>query len=159
MNGSNAEKIKVYFSDDVNEVSSMDENALLADEYTLQALTVEDLTTLTTYYWKVIAGNNMNELLASSATWHFTTNAEEGSIVIGNGTATDVHLPMEPFYGYSMSQTIYDQELLNIEDQRIEEISYYYNGIGAWTEDNIQIAKKVYAMESKHEVKKLQQEL
>ncbi len=138
-NGEDTDWVKVYFGDDLSLVGSMDETTLLEDNYAQQTLSVDDLTSLTTYYWRIVAGNDITELLASSPIWSFTTSAAEGSIVIGNGTAVDTHIPLEPFYGYTVSQTIYNQEWLNVENQRIEAIAYYYNGGSAWTEDNIQV--------------------
>jgi len=138
-NGEDTDWVKVYFSSDLQEVASMSENALLADEYVQQSYTVDNLTSLTTYFWRVVSGNNITEYLISTPIWNFSTSAEEGSIVIGTGTEVNTHLPMEPYYGYSLTQTIYNQEWLNVDDQRIEQISFYYNGNGAWTEDNIQV--------------------
>nr|MBI9032301.1 choice-of-anchor D domain-containing protein [bacterium] len=138
-NGPDTDWVKVYFSDNMVDVSTSNATALIADDYTQQTIAVNDLESLTTYYWRVVAANNVSEYLVPSQIWSFTTSAEEGSIVIGNGTAIDTHLPLEPFYGYSLTQTIYNQEWINIENQRIEEVSFYYNGNGAWTEDNIQV--------------------
>ena len=138
-NGADTDWVKVYFGDDLTLVSSMNESTLLEDNYTQQTISVDDLQSLTTYYWRIVAGNNISEFLASSPIWHFTTSAAEGSIVIGNGTEVDTHLPLEPYYGYTLSQTIYNQEWINVDNQRIEAIAYYYNGNSAWTEDNIQV--------------------
>jgi hypothetical protein len=138
-NGEDTDWVKVYFSSEFSEVSEMNANALVADEYTQETYTLDNLESLTNYYWKIVSGNNISEYLASTPIWSFSTAAEEGSIVIGNGTETNQHLPMEPFYGYTISQSIYDQEWLNIDNQRIEQVSYYYNGNSAWTEDNVQL--------------------
>ncbi len=138
-NGENTDWVRVYFSSLAEEVATMDANALLADNYTQQSYTVDDLDALTTYYWKIVSGNNTTEFLASTSVWSFTTSAADGSIVIGNGQEINTHLPMEPYYGYTISQSIYDQEWLNVDDQRIEQVSYYYNGNSAWTEDNVQV--------------------
>ena len=138
-NGADTDWVKVYFGDDLTLVSSMNESTLLEDNYTQQTLTVDNLQSLTTYYWRIVAGNNISEFLASSPIWHFTTSAAEGSIVIGNGTEVDTHLPLEPYYGYTLSQTIYNQEWINVDNQRIEAIAYYYNGMNDWTEDNVQV--------------------
>ncbi|MFA7057967.1 MAG: hypothetical protein WC155_10500, partial [Candidatus Cloacimonadales bacterium] len=53
---------------------------------------------------------------------------------IGEGTEINTHLPMEPFYGYSYSQTIYQASELNIGASRINKIAYQYNGNSAWTD-------------------------
>ncbi len=138
-NGSDTDWVNVYFSDMLSDVTAMSETALLSEEYALESISVDDLSPLTTYYWRIEAGNNLVDYTSSSNVWSFTTSAEEGSIVIGNGQATETHLPMEPWYGYSLTQTIYNQEWINVENQRIEEISFYYNGNSAWTEDNVQL--------------------
>ncbi len=61
-----------------------------------------------------------------------TGECPEGLIQIGYGTETDAHLPMEPFFGYSYSQTIYLQSEINIADQRISKIYYQKNNSDVW---------------------------
>ncbi len=61
------------------------------------------------------------------------------TIEIGDGTLTSQGLPMEPYYGFTISQTIYLKEWINIDCITISDIAYYYNGNSSWTEDNIQI--------------------
>ena len=56
-----------------------------------------------------------------------------GTMIIGNGTANN-SIPVNPYYGYTYSQSIFLQSELNMADQRIEKISYYWNGADA-TED------------------------
>ncbi|MBN1968585.1 MAG: choice-of-anchor D domain-containing protein [Candidatus Delongbacteria bacterium] len=55
----------------------------------------------------------------------------EGSdlVTIGTGIVTTLNLPLNPYYGYNYSQTIYYQNEINVSDQRIEKIYYYWNGI------------------------------
>lgn len=55
------------------------------------------------------------------------TALPEGIVVIGNGN-TNLNLPIHPYFGYTYSQTIYLQSELNMADQRIEKIWYYWNG-------------------------------
>ncbi len=138
-NGEDTDWVKVYLSDVLEEVSSMSETALLVDNYNQETYSVDELESLTTYYWKVVSGNNISQYLVSSPIWSFGTSAEDGSIVLGNGTETNQHLPMEPYYGYTISQSIYDQSAIDVENQRIEQVSYYYNGNTSWTEDNVQL--------------------
>ena len=133
--GTDTDWVKVYFSDDVQQVNSMNQSALLINNYTQESYIVDDLNTLTNYYWRIVSGNNATEYLVPSAVWSFTTAAAEGSIVIGNGTELDTHLPMEPYWGYTISQTIYNQEWINVDEQRIEQVSYYFNGNSSWVED------------------------
>ena len=60
-------------------------------------------------------------------------------IEIGDGEATNLGLPCEPYYGYSISQTIYPQELINVDNQRVVDLAYHYNGANAWTEESVTI--------------------
>ncbi len=131
--------VNVYFSDNLSDVNEMVQSALITEEYTQESIQIDELNSLSTYYWRVVAGNNLNDYLTPSPIWFFGSSGDENAIIIGSGDQTDTHLPMEPYYGYTLSQTIYDQEWINVDNQRIEEISYYYNGNGAWTENNIQI--------------------
>jgi len=61
-----------------------------------------------------------------------------GIVVIGNGIA-DLTLPIESYYGYTYSQSIFLQSEVNTPGQRIEKIWYNWNGIeedllsNAWT--------------------------
>jgi hypothetical protein len=57
-------------------------------------------------------------------------------ITIGTGTTTGAHIPIEPWYGYTYSQSIYYQSEINTSGQ-ITKIAWYYAG-SAWT-DNITI--------------------
>ncbi len=52
-----------------------------------------------------------------------------GVVIIGNGTANN-SIPVNPYYGYTYSQSIFLQSELNMADQRIEKIWYYWNGGG-----------------------------
>lgn len=55
---------------------------------------------------------------------------------IGDGNITNTHLPLEPYYGYTYSQSIYTASELNLGTSVINKIAYHYNGNSAWT-DNI----------------------
>jgi len=80
----------------------------------------------TQYYWTVKAENS--EGSSTAEPFSFTT-VEEGTVIIGDGTA-DLNLPIRTNYGYSYSQSIFLQSEINIPDKRIEKISYYWNGAG-----------------------------
>lgn len=58
-----------------------------------------------------------------------------GTVIIGNGTS-DLSLPIEPYYGYTYSQSIFLQSELNIANQRIEKIWYHWNGAAEATHSN-----------------------
>ena len=57
---------------------------------------------------------------------------------IGQGTVTNASLPIEPYYGYTYSQSIYTASELNLGVSQIDKIAYQYNGNSSWT-DNIVI--------------------
>ncbi len=137
--GDNTTGIAFYFGEDMNLVSSLDETVLIAEDLTTTSYTMSDLDNLTTYYWRVVASNDVSEFLSMSPVWTLTTNPGDDIVMIGNGELTNQALPMEPFYGYTVSQSIYLNEWLNVENKRVEEISYYYNGGSGFTEDNIQV--------------------
>ena len=134
-NGADTDWVNIYFSANADYVTTMNPVALVANNYTQQSYTVSDLDTLTSYYWRIVAGNNASAYLAPSEVWNFTTARADGSLMIGNGTEVNTHLPMEPYWSYTISQSIYKQEWIDVEDQTILQISYYYNGNSAWTED------------------------
>jgi hypothetical protein len=58
-----------------------------------------------------------------------------GLVIIGNGSS-DNDLPINTYYGYTYSQSIYLQSEINSPDQRIEKISYYWNGYSANNNSN-----------------------
>ena len=60
------------------------------------------------------------------------------NVGIGNGAVVNVHLPMEMFYGYTYSQSLYLPADFNGTTGLISKISYYYNGSGTYA-DNIEI--------------------
>ncbi|MCK5787374.1 MAG: right-handed parallel beta-helix repeat-containing protein, partial [Chlamydiia bacterium] len=55
-------------------------------------------------------------------------------VFIGTGTKTNTHLPMEMYYGYTYSQSIYYPSDFT-ETGTISKISYYYNGSGSYNDD------------------------
>ena len=60
-------------------------------------------------------------------------------VEIGDGTVTSQGLPCEPYYNYSIAQSIYLQEWFDVDNQSITEISYHYNGNQGWTENSVTI--------------------
>lgn len=136
--GENTDSYDLYLSTDQALVINNDASALLVQQANT-SYTANNLEALTNYYWKVVSQNSTSEYTATSQIFTFTTEAGDGVVVIGNGTSTNQGLPMEPYFGYTISQTIYLQEWIDADNQRIEEIGYYYNGNSEFTEDNIQI--------------------
>jgi len=50
-----------------------------------------------------------------------------GQVTIGDGNS-NMNIPIYPYYGYTYSQSIYLQSEINMPNQRIEKIYYYWNG-------------------------------
>ncbi len=63
-----------------------------------------------------------------------STQVKAQVVEIGTGTAVSTSLPMEPYYGYTYSQTLFLQSELNIANKRISKIAYHYNGTGTFTD-------------------------
>ncbi|HNX00491.1 MAG TPA: choice-of-anchor J domain-containing protein, partial [Candidatus Cloacimonadota bacterium] len=57
-----------------------------------------------------------------------------GLVEVGNGTLVNLSLPVEPYYNYSFSQTLYMQSELNQPNSRITSIFYKYDGSDAWAD-------------------------
>jgi M6 family metalloprotease-like protein len=55
-------------------------------------------------------------------------------IFIGNETLTNQSLPIEPYYGYTYSQSIFLQSELNLSVNTITKVAWKYNGNSAWTD-------------------------
>jgi len=79
----------------------------------------------TVYYWKVVPYNSVGDAI-NCPVWSFTT-APEGWVQIGRDQS-DLDLPLQPYYQYNYTQSIYLQSEINMEDKRIESIFYYWNG-------------------------------
>nr|HPR32453.1 choice-of-anchor J domain-containing protein [Prolixibacteraceae bacterium] len=90
------------------------------------AYTVDPLQNNTTYYWQVIPYNAAGDA-AACPVWSFTT-APEGFVQIGWGDTEGQSLPIDPYYGYNYSQSIYLQSEINLADQQLTRIFYYWNG-------------------------------
>jgi len=93
------------------------------------------LSNITEYEWQVIA-YNAAKLTTNGPIWSFTTELPAGMIQIGSGTAINESLPIEPFYGYDYTQSIYlSSDFSGIgADKRIEKL--YYNYTKSSTGDN-----------------------
>ena len=59
----------------------------------------------------------------------------EGLVMIGDGTANQ-RLPINAYYGYTYSQSIFLQSEINIPGQRIEKIYYHWNGYDEAVDSN-----------------------
>ncbi|MCB5271687.1 MAG: choice-of-anchor J domain-containing protein, partial [Candidatus Cloacimonetes bacterium] len=122
--GGTPSSYKVYLD------TNPDPSTLIATETEPSHEIVTPLAYGSTYYWKVIAHNSSGDADASTI-FSFET-VPEGLVVLGDGTANN-SLPVNAYYGYTYSQTIYPQTSINLADQRIEKISYYWNGAGVGT--------------------------
>jgi len=63
------------------------------------------------------------------------TGLPTGIVVIGTGTE-DLSLPIEPYYGYSYSQSIFLQSDIQVTNRYIEKIYYYWNGAASAKNSN-----------------------
>lgn len=86
-----------------------------------------------TYFWQIIPYNDAGEA-DDCPIWSFTITPA-GTVVIGDGNAFH-YMPVNTQYNYSYSQSIYLREDIEISNQRIEKISYYWNGVGAAPNSN-----------------------
>ena len=82
----------------------------------------------TTYNWRVDAINSSLPYTTTGPVWTFSTVIATGVVQIGSGSVTNAHLPIEPFYGYDYSQTIYfPGDFTNIPGgQMISKVWYNY---------------------------------
>ena len=86
---------------------------------------------------------NSNDPLHPATTVTTTANIlpalPEGLVIIGDGTEINQGLPLEPYYNHSYSQSIYLASEIGLTDQRIEKISWHYNGYSSWGPDQFRI--------------------
>ncbi len=66
------------------------------------------------------------------------THINSIEVLIGDGVNTEQHLPIDQNW-CSLTQSIYIQEQINLENHLITTLSYYYSGISAWTKESVQI--------------------
>ncbi|OQY29649.1 MAG: hypothetical protein B6244_02995 [Candidatus Cloacimonetes bacterium 4572_55] len=59
----------------------------------------------------------------------------DNMVQIGTEMNTNTHLPIEPWYRYTYSQSIYTQDELDMDNMRIESIWYHYNGYQAFDDE------------------------
>ncbi len=123
--GANTETYDLYFGTDNPPTNLVIDNATAGEAGNYSP---GRLAYTTTYYWKVISKNTVVRLQAESPVYSFSTPLGPDVIAIGNGSVVGEGLPIEPYYGYSYSQSIYLQSEVNVESRRIEKIWYHYNG-------------------------------
>ena len=91
----------------------------------------------TTHYWKVVPYNALGQTEEGIITWSFTTRPSpfpNADIFFDGARSTSQNMPMHPYYGYTVTQSIYQQAELNIESSAINSISYLYNQHSNWSE-------------------------
>ncbi|MFA7214215.1 MAG: choice-of-anchor D domain-containing protein, partial [Candidatus Cloacimonadaceae bacterium] len=94
-------------------------------------VTVEGPVTATLTVTNAQTGTNFEIALTANG-------MAEGLVIIGDGTANN-NLPINAYWNYTYSQTIYPQADINTASQRIEKVYYYWDGrtagvnSGGWT--------------------------
>ncbi len=91
-----------------------------------------------TYYWKVIPYNAVGPATGIIEVWSFTIVSNpfpRADIVFDGPRNTSQGLPMNPYYPYTTTQSIYYQSELDFEDSYITSISYLFNNNSAFTEE------------------------
>ncbi len=83
----------------------------------------------TTYYWRIEL-HNASHVDTATCDFSFTTMIYNDLITIGDGMEVNQHLPIEPYYGYSYSQSIYVQSEINLSNHQIWSVSYHFNNGG-----------------------------
>jgi hypothetical protein len=134
--GMNTATVNLYLSDDLAEIEDLSEAALVIDNQDITSYTA-DLAEWTTYYWRVESLNTDGYGTLSDIN-QFTTVTPAGTIQIGNGAEINQSMPIEPFFGYTYTQTIYSQTDINVAGD-IQTIAWHYNGNSAWGPDDIKI--------------------
>jgi hypothetical protein len=125
--GINTETYDFYFG-----AGSLPTTALITDQAVTPAGQSYDpgtLTLNTTYYWQIVAKNSTS-IYYNTVSGSFTTELGTDVLQIGNGTLVDQALPIEPWYGFSYSQSIYLQSEINVQGRRIEKVYYQFNNGG-----------------------------
>ncbi|PID27950.1 MAG: hypothetical protein CSB55_07145 [Candidatus Cloacimonadota bacterium] len=114
------ESVSLYF-DTVNPP----QNKVL-DKVAPQESYIPELDIATKYYWKIV--NYMSEEDSTVAgVISFTTGLPENHIMAGDGQSVNIGLPMDPFFGYTYSQSIYPASEIN-SDGIINKLYYRFNG-------------------------------
>jgi len=83
------------------------------------------------YFWKVVPINDIG-MAEDCPVWSFTT-IPEGLVVIGDDAVENLNLPINPYFNYNYSQTVYLQSEIDLPGQQIERLYYYWGGTVAGT--------------------------
>lgn len=79
----------------------------------------------TKYYWQVVPYNSFGDA-EDCPIWSFTSSPSN-LVIMGDGTTAQNYVPIQPGQQYSVSQTVYDRNMINVSGRRIEQIAYYWN--------------------------------
>ncbi|TVR40996.1 MAG: T9SS C-terminal target domain-containing protein [Bacteroidia bacterium] len=80
-------------------------------------------------------------------------HAQAPDIEIGDDQLDDIGLPIDPYYSYSYSQSIFLQDEIDIEGKRITKIAYYYDGGRQWSDHiNVYMAHTEWTSISEYKV-------
>jgi len=87
-----------------------------------------------TYYVKAVDASPAHNMDSTASRSFFCKYSAGGDVIIGTGTTTNQHLPMEMYYGYTYSQSIFKASYFGGTFGSITKVAYYYNGTGAYTD-------------------------
>ncbi len=138
--GDNTTGINLYLSSNLQEVENLETSALVIANELVDFYECLELDNTTSYYWRVSSLNNISSLAVHSEIRQFTTELGGNlvSVNIGDEEVTNIGLPIEPYFGYSYSQTIYKQEQINSQGNIIS-VKIHYNGNSAWGPEDLNI--------------------
>ncbi len=134
--GENTDRINLILADNAEYTTPIIDDIITDVTTTQQAYSGLEMNTV--YYWKLVAINTSGALQIENEGTFTTTIFSEDQVVLTGDYLTNTGLPIEPYYGYSLTQSIYLQSELNIVDQTITEITYVSNQNSSFT-DNVVI--------------------
>ncbi len=134
--GENTDRINLILADNAEYTTPIIDDIITDVTTTQQAYSGLEMNTV--YYWKLVAINTSAALQIENEGTFTTTIFSEDQVVLSGDYLTNTGLPIEPYYGYSLTQSIYLQSELNIVDQTITEINYVFNQNSSFT-DNVVI--------------------
>jgi len=85
-----------------------------------------------TYYVTAVYSSPAGESAPSNSVT--VVPSTTSTVTIGTGSTTGQHLPVEPYYGYTYSQSIILQSEINQSNHYITKLAWYYNGYETFTD-------------------------
>ena len=89
------------------------------------------------YYVKAIDASLAHNTDSTATKQFICKYSTGGDVIIGTSTFVNHSLPMEPYYGYSYSQSIFKSSYFNGTAGTITKLYYQYNGGGTFSGDAI----------------------